>query len=66
MSNGCAIMDGAGENIINGDSLSPGRIFNSYCKQSIDKSYPIINGNFFITCKSWGDTYLLVHQSILP
>ncbi len=66
MSNGCAIMNGDGGNIINGDSLNPGRDFNTYCKEGIDRSYPIINGNFFITCKSWGDTYLLIHQSSLP
>ncbi|MBK8735579.1 MAG: T9SS type A sorting domain-containing protein [Saprospiraceae bacterium] len=66
MSNGCSIMDGNGKNILNGDSLNPGRIFNSYCKFGSYQSYPVISGNFFITSKSWGETYLLIHQSSLP
>jgi len=66
MSNGCSIMHGDGVNIIDGDSLNPGRDFNTYCKQGIDRSYPIINGNFFLTSKSWGETYILIHQSSLP
>ncbi|MCI1266289.1 MAG: T9SS type A sorting domain-containing protein [Saprospiraceae bacterium] len=62
ITDGCSVMDKAANIIKNGENINPGRTYDNYCK-GINKYYPVINGNFFITSNSWNNANILIHQS---
>ena len=67
LSDGCSVMDARANILPNGSGLNPGPTYDSYCDPNTsDQYYPVINGNFFITCPSWGDHYILIHQDGEP
>jgi len=67
LSSGCSVMDAQANVLPNGNGLNPGRFFDLNCVSTAgDQSYPVINGNFFITCPSWEDRYILIHQDFVP
>ncbi len=67
LSAGCSVMDAKANVLPNGNGLNPGRFFDLNCVSTTsDQSYPVINGNFFISCPSWQDRYILIHQDFVP
>jgi len=67
LSDGCSVMDAQANILPNGSGLNPGPTYDLYCDpKTSDQYYPVINGNFFISCPSWDERYILIHQDGEP